>query len=379
MIAVTAEALSRGEVRESQASGTAAWLREHAPSLRQGGAKVVADCAELLAAQWHGQTRLWHEVATPAGDTGIRSADGPEAGDPATDLTPTEQVCRAVLSGALTPTVAVTVLSETQRLGPRWRPEAHPTVAAEMIALGCDWGTAQVRRLRPRLLAEYGVPGELQADHEMLARFVTFTFPTVVDGHGGSGDRPVGGAYTQPADGRARPAPRQPTPRRSPRPGMPPRHRPGDHLPGAAKTALFVTVDFATLRDQLVDIGQASDTLVRAGTVVGTPAAGLLLAPETIRRLVCDAELSIPPQCSDPTVSYSTWARRCACSPRRRPEPSGCEIATATSQAAPPRPAGATRTTSSTGPTAARSTSTTRHCCASATTRSCTTTGSSPD
>jgi hypothetical protein len=37
-VAVTAEALARGEVDRSQSAGTAAWVAGHAPSLATGGA-----------------------------------------------------------------------------------------------------------------------------------------------------------------------------------------------------------------------------------------------------------------------------------------------------------------------------------------------------
>ncbi len=280
-IAVTAEALSRGEVRDSHAANTVAWLREHAPSLRQGGAKAVADCAELIARQ---RTR-------------------PDPAEPA------QLICQALLSGTLTPPVAVTVVSEMDRMATRLRPETHATVAAGLIDLGAEWGSAQVRRLRPRVLADYGQPGELQADQDTLARFVSLTTPMVVDGlttYQLTLD-PVSAATVEAAIGPlAAPAPNDETGERDLRPHGRRRAEAlvevcrrasaaGDQLPGASKTALFVTVDYQTLRTSLAAAvaGDADDRadVPGAGSVVGTPAAGVLLAPETVRRLACDAEL----------------------------------------------------------------------------------------
>ena len=47
-VAITAEALGRGEVEAAGVNATA-WVRDHAPSLRQGGAADVATIAGLLA------------------------------------------------------------------------------------------------------------------------------------------------------------------------------------------------------------------------------------------------------------------------------------------------------------------------------------------
>ena len=66
-VAVTAEAVGRGEVEAAGVNATA-WVRDHAPSLRQGGAADVATIAGLLApadARW-------------GGDAGGLDADSPE-------------------------------------------------------------------------------------------------------------------------------------------------------------------------------------------------------------------------------------------------------------------------------------------------------------
>ena len=48
---------------------------------------------------------------------------------------------------------------------------------------------------------------------------------------------------------------------------------------------MFVTVELATLT------GQAGSGDTRAGSICGGTATGTLIAPETVRRLACDADL----------------------------------------------------------------------------------------
>jgi hypothetical protein len=55
----------------------------------------------------------------------------------------------------------------------------------------------------------------------------------------------------------------------------------GTVAPRSTKAQLFVTVDYATLRDRLTG----------AGATVGGADAGALVAPETVRRLACDASV----------------------------------------------------------------------------------------
>ena len=306
-VAATAEALVRGETHTSQSGSVIAWLREHAPSLRQGGAKAVAECAGLVAAERRGLSAVGAEVfragagadvldSTAAGDT-----DGPEAQaeasvEAATSAgTPVQVVVRSVLHGELLPAVAMTVMSEMTRLERRLRPETHITVATALVSLGRDWGSAQVRRLRPRLLADYGLPGELQADHDTLARCVTLSSPTVEDGL--TAYRlvldPESAATLEAAIGPlAAPAPNPETGARDLRTAGQRRANAliqvcrrataaGHHLTGGAKTTLLVTMGLTQLREAIAG----------AGTVVGTPAAGVMLAPETVRRLACEADI----------------------------------------------------------------------------------------
>lgn len=303
-VAVAAEALVRGEVRSSQSGNMVTWLRDCAPSLRQGGAKAVAECAQLVAGERRGlgaadgfAGQFDSGSAIDAG--GSTDRDGGDAGDQVgaaeSETTPTRIVGGAVLRGELLPAVAVTVLGEFARLERRLRPEAHTTVTSALVSLGRDWGSAQARKLRPRLLADYGLPGELQADQDTLARHVTLSSPIVDDGLTAYQLvlDPQSAAVLEAAIGPlAAPTPNPETGERDLRSAGQRRASAlievcrrataaGHGLMGGAKTALFVTMDIAHLR------GAVSG----AGTVVGTPAAGVLLAPETVRRLACDAEI----------------------------------------------------------------------------------------
>ena len=300
-VAAAAEALVRGETQTSQSGSVIAWLREHAPSLRQGGAKAVAECAGLVAGERRGLAAAGADMFGAGADmVGAGALDSNAADETAAQAetaagTPAQVVVRSVLHGELLPAVAMTVMSEMARLERRLRPETHITVAAALVSLGRDWGSAQVRRLRPRLLADYGLPGELQADHDTLARSVTLSSPTVEDGL--TAYRlvldPESAATLEAAIGPlAAPAPNPETGARDLRTAGQRRANAliqvcrrataaGHHLTGGAKTTLFVTMGLTELREAVGG----------AGTVVGTTAAGVMLAPETVRRLACEADI----------------------------------------------------------------------------------------
>ena len=123
-----------------------------------------------------------------------------------------------------------------------------------------------------------------------------------------------------------------------------------------AKAQLFVTVDVDTLVDGLRG----------AGATVGGTTAGTLLAPETIRRLACDASL-IPVVLARTGRSW-TGARRDACSPQPRPNGSGSATAAVPTRAATHRRTGPRATIWSTGRTAAPRTWATPRCSADTTT-----------
>ncbi len=159
-VAVTSEALTRGEVAES---GTNAhtWVRDHAPSLRQGGAHPVAAVAMAV---------------TRGGSVWNPDQLGP---DPASPL---GIIAAEVATGRVSPPLATAVMRELDRLTPHLRDEVVPTVARALVDLGVQWGVTHMRRLRPRLIAEYGRPGDLDDLQERLAGSARLSAPRVESG-----------------------------------------------------------------------------------------------------------------------------------------------------------------------------------------------------
>lgn len=143
----------------------AGWIREHAPSLRQGGAQATA--------------RLVTEVPTggpllSGGDAAL-DPDSPIAivwdavttpVEPEVAEVPDEISSRAGYTTAMTAAASLTcangmtVIQEMTVLAPHLRPAAVPTVTRQLVALALEWGPAHMRRFRP-LLAEIGRDGEL--------------------------------------------------------------------------------------------------------------------------------------------------------------------------------------------------------------------------
>ena len=162
-VVVAVEAVRRGEVATS-GMNVHAWVREHAPSLRQGGAGQVA--------------RLAVEVTG-----GASSAAGlsPDAGVP-DPCSPVGIVWAGVQDASVSPGLAVAALSEVGRLEPLLVEEAVPTVTRALLELGTAWGPAVMRRLRPRLLAEYGRVGVLDDLQERLASVARLSAPVVESG-----------------------------------------------------------------------------------------------------------------------------------------------------------------------------------------------------
>jgi hypothetical protein len=72
---------------------------------------------------------------------------------------------------------AVVCLAEMDRLTPRLCPPAVPTVWQALIDLAARFGPREIRAVRPRLLADYGADGELQADQDAAARRVALSQP----------------------------------------------------------------------------------------------------------------------------------------------------------------------------------------------------------
>ena len=258
-VAVVAEAEARGEISASQAGSTAGWVAEHAPSLAAGsGAGQVA--------------RLVRETARP-------------------DVAP---VRAAAVSGSVSVPVALTVVSEYTRLKPRLRDEAAPTVLNGLLEMGIVDGQRGVRSLRPALLAAHGADGEFQADADAAERLVSLSRPST-DELGALTYQlildPVGAAALEAAIGPLSAPVPGPDGQRDPRSPQTRRGQAlvevcrratsaGDRPPAGVKTTLMLTMSF---EDLVARVG--------AATVVGSTQSGSLIAPETVRRLACDAAI----------------------------------------------------------------------------------------
>ena len=254
---VLAEAMSRGETGSGAMALTPVqWVRRHAPTTRGGGAAQIVTVAQAFAVR---------------GNAPVKDA---------------------VLSGVLPVRSAAVVVSEADKLLPLIAEEARPTVLEGLVRIAAQEGPRECRRLRPQLLAKYGLDGELQREQDAAKRYVSLSQP-FVDQMGVAEYRltldPEGRAVLEAALGPLS----APQPVEGERDLRSSDRRRGEALvqlvrravsaadatPRGVKSQLFVTVDLETLRSGLVGAGE---TLGGAGT-------GELLAPETVRRLACDA------------------------------------------------------------------------------------------
>ncbi|MFC7485816.1 hypothetical protein ACOCJ7_04750 [Knoellia sp. CPCC 206453] len=126
-VVIATEAAHRGEFTSARRGEGSAheWVREHAPSLRQGGAGQLASFAADVA------------HATPDGQW---STTGPSAGAFA-DPERAEGVTWArVVTGEIGIQLAQTALSEVARMADRLNPDAIAAVTKAILDHGFDWG-----------------------------------------------------------------------------------------------------------------------------------------------------------------------------------------------------------------------------------------------
>ena len=258
-VAVTAEAIARGETRSGGAALTVTqWVRRHAPSTRGGGAGQVAALAAAFA----------------------KPANAP--------------IKRALDLGRVPVRSAAAVVVEADKLRPLLAPGAEPFVLEGLIAMAADHGARGCRELRPALLAKYGRDGQLQIEQHHAKRFVALSQP-MEDGTGIAEYRlsldPEGRAVLEAALG----------PLSAPRPVEGERDlRTSDQRRGEALITLVRRAVAAgegvgsSVKAQLVvtmDWESLASGVRGAGRTLGGSDTGTLLAPETVRRLGCDATL----------------------------------------------------------------------------------------
>jgi hypothetical protein len=293
------------------------WVREWAPSLRAGGAGRLMRLTERLR-------------------------------DPKAD-----QLREAVESGRVGVGNAVVCLAELDRLTPRLCPPAVPTVWRALIDLAARFGPREIRAVRPRLLADYGADGELQAEQEAAARRVALSQPY------DRGDGVFEYALRLDVEGRTvLEAALGPLAASRPAEGIPDRRGSDrrradalvelvrravscpDGVPTAAKAQLFLTVD-------VDDLVAGSAPPPRSGP----PTPGRFWPPRRCAESAVTRAFS-PPSWADQDTSW-TLATPPAGSPPAKPRRCGCETGTARSPAAGCPRNGATDITSATTPTAA--------------------------
>jgi hypothetical protein len=271
---IAVEAVSRGIPAETGQS-TQVWIREHAPSQRQAGVRPLA----VLVGEMAGATALTGEACLP----------DPES--------PRGMVWARTCTGEVAPPLAMAALAEIDRLAPRLVPDAVPTVTTALLDLGVAWGPTMMRRLRPRLLADHGRPGELDAEQERLAPSAFLSAPQVESGdltEYRMGLTPEQATVMEAALGPlCAPRPNDETGerdlrsngqrriealielcRRAVRAGV---SRGG---PAESTSAVYVTVGLEALQSG-----------TGAGEVLGSSAAGTLLSPAVLRRMCCDADI----------------------------------------------------------------------------------------
>ena len=175
------------------------------------------------------------------------------------------------------------------KLRPRLTPECHGTVLEGFVALAEGQGPRQIRALRPALIAKYGRLGEFQRREDRLKHGTALSQPFDDDGMAEYRLRldPEGSAVLEAILGPLA-APQPSTEHGSDLRTSDQRRADalvevcrraaaaGGAAPATAKAAVVVTMGYQDLLDR---------------TGAGTTLTGELLAPETVRKMACDAAI----------------------------------------------------------------------------------------
>src|SRR4051794_14891697 len=254
-VGVLDQGLTRGDVKASDAASSAGWIREWGTSFRAGGAAALVRVAEAVAKP---DNRLLRE---------------------------------AVLAARVPVGNAAVALTEMAALLPRLTPACAETVLAGFVTLAESDGPREIRALRPRLIARYGRLAEFQRRQDLLKAGRSLSQPYADDGMAEYRLRldPEGQAVLEAILGPLA-APQPSTETGSDLRSSDQRRAEallevcrraaaaGGEAPTTAKAAVVVTMDW-------------NDLVNRTGA--GSTLTGELLAPDTVRRMACDA-LIIP-------------------------------------------------------------------------------------
>ncbi len=314
-VVVAAEAVRVGQPG-AESLDPHGWVTAHAPGLRQGGARQVSALAVAAAGAAVG-SGLGVQLGAPTESEGTDTV-----GSRIDAQTPLGVLWPRVATGEAGPAVAAAVLREITRLVPRLIPAAVPTVTGAMIDVAVAAGPGQPARVREALLAKHGLDGELDRDHEKLAAAAYLSSPQITGGISEyrMGLTPEQAAVVEAAVGAlSAPAPDPVTGQPDLRPAGQRRAEAlvelvrgavaadcadaGRDGAAGATTALYVTMHLEDLLTGLASTGAAGPDHATTGSwprstrrdgcgqVLGSIADQVILGPETVRRLACDADL----------------------------------------------------------------------------------------
>src|SRR3954470_17348119 len=252
-VGVLDQGLTRGDVKASDAASPAGWVRGWGPSYRAGGAAALV--------------RVTTAVAKP---------DNALLGE-------------AVLAARVPVSNAAVALTEMEALLPRLTPACAETVLAGFVTIAESDGPREIRALRPQVIARYGRRAEFQRREDLLKQGRSLSQPYADDGMAEYRLRlaPEGQAVLEAILGPLA-APQPPTVTGSDLRSSDQRRADalvevcrraaaaGGQAPTTAKAAVVVTMDYQDLKDR---------------TGAGSTLTGELLAPETVRRMACDASI----------------------------------------------------------------------------------------
>ena len=257
-VAVLREAMDRGEASGGPAAMTTTqWVRFHAPSTKAGGAATIVNVAMAFG----------------------KTVNAP--------------VKEAVESGRLPVKSAAAVVGEYEQLQPLLGDLMQEPALTTLIDIAADDGPAACRKVRPFILARYGIEDALQKEQDAGKAFIrlsppqdtgagTFEYRLTLDVEGKSileaaigplsAPKPVDGERDLRTSDRRRGDALITLARRA--------VAAGEEVGKTNKTTLLLTMSYEDLRDRL-----------GAATTLGGLDAGNHLAPETVRRLCCDGSV----------------------------------------------------------------------------------------
>src|SRR3954468_109883 len=250
-VGVLDQGLTRGDVKASDAASPAGWVRGWGRSYRAGGAAALVRVAEA--------------VAKP--DKGL--------------------LAEAVLAARVPVGNAAVALTEMEHLRPRLTEQSHDTVLAGFVTLAESDGPREIRALRPRLIARYGRWVEFQRREDLLKAGRSLSQPYADDGiteyrlwldpEGQAVLEAILGPLAAPQPSTEAGSDLRTSDQRRADALLEICRRAaaaGGSAPVTPKAAVVVTMSYQDLQDR---------------TGAGTTLTGDLLAPETVRRMACDA------------------------------------------------------------------------------------------